>query len=323
MTDREGDRNSGQPVRVAVGVIEDPIGRVLIAERAAGPSHAVLWEFPGGKLDGGESSPAALERELWEELGIHNLIAKPLMCIPWTYPERRVLLEVFKVSAWQGVPHGREGQAVQWVAREQLMHWPFPAANRGIVQALRLPERYLVTPEPSDPNTFLDQLDLALRDDIKLIQYRAKGLESESWMALGRRTLALAEAAKVVVMVNASPGDAAALGASGLHLTSERLMRLLARPGGFEWCAASCHSLEEVQHAADLGLDFIVVGPVLPTPSHPAMPELGWKQAAQLVAASPLPVFLIGGLDSQDLETATGVGAQGLAAIRAWWPQTP
>lgn len=320
MTRTAGARGSEPPIRVAVGVIEDPAGRVLIAERAAGQSHAGLWEFPGGKLDGTESSRDALERELWEELGIRELIARPFMSIPWTYADKRVHLEVFKVSAWQGVPHGREGQAVQWVVRDELQEWPLPAANRGIVQALRLPNRYLITPEPGDPESFLHQLEIALRDDIKLLQFRAKGLTRTAWLALGQRTLALAAAANVRVLVNANPADAAALGASGLHLTSERLMRLQARPEGFDWCAASCHNLEELQHAAALQLDFIVLGPVLATLSHPAIPGLGWQRVAPMVAASPVPVYLLGGLASHDLDTAMGLGAQGVAAIRAWWP---
>ena len=107
------------------------------------------------------------------------------------------------------------------------------------------------------------------------------------------------------------------IGAHGLHLSSKRLMATTERPT-FARVAATCHAAEELAHAASLGLDFAVLGPVLPTASHPESRGLGWTAFGELIEKSPIPVFALGGMSGDLLETARRAGAHGIAMLRGW-----
>lgn len=308
-------------IEVAVGVLHNTRGEVLIALRPPDRAHGGCWEFPGGKREAGESPRAALDRELREELGIVVERAVPFISIPWTYPERAVRLEVWKVRQWSGAPAGREGQRIEWVPIEALRERAFPAANNAIIQALRLPDRYLVTPEPGpDFAAFLQQAEQSFASGIRLCQYRAKSLQPAEWTRLGQELCALAHSHDVQVLANSTATDALRIGADGVHLSAGRLAELANRPlGTGHWCAASCHNPEELALAARLGCDFVVLGPVAPTLTHPHAQVLGWKNFGAWCADSPLPVYAIGGLGPSDVEQAQACGAQGIAAIRGLW----
>src|SRR5690606_3740097 len=105
---------------VMAGVITDARGRVLLARRAPGRELAGLWEFPGGKVDPGETPDAALARELAEELGIEVEVGAPLIAVPHQAPSRLLRLDVRHIRAWRGKPKGCEGQALAWVQPEKL-----------------------------------------------------------------------------------------------------------------------------------------------------------------------------------------------------------
>ncbi len=128
-------------MHVVAGVIRDSCGRVLVAQRPAGKHLAGGWEFPGGKLDGAETPFAALRRELDEELGIAVGAAHPLIRIRHDYPDRRVLLDVWKVTEYRGTPLGRDGQKLRWCEVEALAAAQLLPADRPVITALRLPER--------------------------------------------------------------------------------------------------------------------------------------------------------------------------------------
>lgn len=123
-------------VTVAVGVIIDDQSRVLVALRPQDKEYSDYWEFPGGKLEAGETSLQALARELEEEVGITPLVATPLIQLTHDYPGKTVLLEVWHVSHFQGEPRGCEGQQLQWVARGELMSLRLLPANGVIVEAI-------------------------------------------------------------------------------------------------------------------------------------------------------------------------------------------
>ena len=125
-----------QPVHVAVGVIVDPSRRVLLSKRAADSHQGGLWEFPGGKVEPGESLQRALARELQEELGIRVLRTSPLLEVRHDYGDKRVLLDVHVVWEFNGEARGREGQPLNWVTLDALEHYAFPAANAPIVAAV-------------------------------------------------------------------------------------------------------------------------------------------------------------------------------------------
>ncbi|GAA3546636.1 8-oxo-dGTP diphosphatase MutT [Zobellella aerophila] len=124
-------------VLVAVGVVENPRGELFICRRGASQHQAYKWEFPGGKVEAGETVPQALARELAEEIGIEVLACQPFMRIEHDYGDKLVILDIRKVTAFNGTPHGLEGQPSRWVPLAELHDYEFPAANGPIVNKLR------------------------------------------------------------------------------------------------------------------------------------------------------------------------------------------
>ena len=124
-------------VHVAVGVICKGT-EILLALRPAKSHMGGLWEFPGGKLDGDETVQTALVRELQEELGITPMAFESITQIRHDYPDKQVLLDVWRVTQFSGSPEGKEGQEIRWVPLTELDQYQFPAANEAIVQALML-----------------------------------------------------------------------------------------------------------------------------------------------------------------------------------------
>ena len=171
------DRN--KRVHVAVGVIINPRGEVLIAKRASKQHLGGLWEFPGGKLEADEDVRQALARELHEELGIIVTHQTPLCIIRHNYPDKAVLLDVWTVHGFTGQPHGREGQPLRWVKPGELAYNDFPEANRAIIRAIRLPGYMALIdlPSPLIPGDFdhPDQLP-----DNTLIRLRRTTMPTET-----------------------------------------------------------------------------------------------------------------------------------------------
>jgi len=123
---------------VAAAALIDPEGRVLLAERPQGKSMAGLWEFPGGKVDKGETPETALVRELKEELGIETSTGClwPLTFASYTYPDFHLLMPVFSCRVWQGAPRPKEGQKLAWIQKDELKNYPMPPADINVVQVL-------------------------------------------------------------------------------------------------------------------------------------------------------------------------------------------
>lgn len=122
-------------VHVVAGVLRDARGRILLARRTEGRELAGLWEFPGGKVEPGETPEGALVRELREELGIDATVGSPVACVPLETPGRRLMLDVRDV-AFTGQPRGLEGQALAWVPLRKLADYPMPPADLPVVEAL-------------------------------------------------------------------------------------------------------------------------------------------------------------------------------------------
>jgi len=312
-------------LHVAAAVVEDRAGRILLARRPQHLHQGGLWEFPGGKVEAGEPVRDALVRELEEEIGITVRDAAPLIRIPYNYPDRKVLLDVWRVTAFANTAHGAEGQEIVWVEPDALSCYEFPAANAPIVSAARLPSRYLITPEPGEPMAwpaFLARLEQAIENGIRLIQLRAKRLDGAHYQQLAQEVLALGRRTGARVLLNASPEVVDALQADGIHLTSTQLMALRQRPLDEQhWVAASCHTLDELRHAMAIGVDFVVASPVKATASHPDAPAIGWQGFQRLTEYAAIPVFALGGMSEADLQDAWKYGGQGIAAIRALWPK--
>lgn len=307
-------------IHVAAAVIRDRRGRILIARRPDDKHQGGLWEFPGGKVEPGEPVADALSRELEEELGIRVTSARPLILIPHHYPDKSVLLDVWDVDGFEGEAHGAEGQPIEWVSPEALDDFEFPAANVPILNAARLPERLLITGDADSAESYAQHLASALANGITQVILRAKTLSEDEFAVVFAQLRPLCDQSRATLGVNASVKQANALGAEHLHLTSERLEQLEGR-SEFKgrWLSASCHNSEQIRMAEQKGLDFITLSPVNPTASHPGEPVLGWDAFTDLVAESVLPVYALGGMTDADVKQAQERGAQGIAAISAWW----
>lgn len=308
-------------IHVAAGAIFDDQRRVLISQRPVQVHQGGLWEFPGGKLKSGETAEHALSRELHEELGISVQTARPLIRIRHDYPDKAVLLDVWRVDAFAGTAAGCEGQAIAWVTVADLGDYSFPAANDPIIKAISLPDCYLITPEPgADHCRFLHALQQVLAGGISLMQFRAKSLSAADFSALVPAVQQLCRQFGTRLLLNADPALVAGTGADGVHLGSASLRALSARPlSGGHIVGASCHTLEDIRHAEMLGLDFVVVSPVQQTASHPEARPLGFAGLQQLTEQAALPVYALGGMQLSDRDAAFRHGAQGIAAISGLW----
>jgi len=307
------------PVEVVVAVIERPDGSFLLTQRPAGKAYAGYWEFPGGKVEPGEPLAAALARELHEELGIDVERARPWIVQTYAYPHAYVRLNFFRVSAWHGVPHGKEAQRLAWQRVSALDVAPLLPANGPVLRALELPFEYAITQAGAiGASEQLSRLGERLSKGLKLIQVREQSMHRPALVQFAAAVIALARPHGARVLINSDIELALRLGADGVHLAAAQLARLERRPA-LGWCAASCHCAAELARAVRLGADFAVLGPVQATPSHPDSVPLGWEGFAALACGASLPVFALGGMKRDDLEIAWRHGAQGIAMVRGSW----
>ncbi|PKM34125.1 MAG: DNA mismatch repair protein MutT [Gammaproteobacteria bacterium HGW-Gammaproteobacteria-10] len=304
-------------LEVAVGAVVDRNGKVLIAKRPDDKHQGGLWEFPGGKIEPGETQRRALDRELHEELAIDVKTATPLITIHHDYPDLSVRLKVWRIDRFEGDPHGREGQAVEWVAPTDLQNYSFPAANRPIVTALRLPPFYAIL-DDSTPSALCSNLNKILANGVTLIQLRLKTLTTGEAAEFIARSIPLCRRHGASLLLNSAVSGVEASAVDGLHLTGRDLMAFGERPDCQGWLAASCHNEAELRHAESIGVDFAVLAPVLPTATHPGADILGWQGFKKLAETANIPVFGLGGLSAGDLARVREAGGQGVAGIRAF-----
>ncbi|SDG52777.1 Nudix family hydrolase [Propionivibrio dicarboxylicus] len=308
-------------VAAAVLLRDGDAGReYLLAQRPPGKAYAGYWEFPGGKVEAGETTAEALVRELDEELGIRVLQANPWITREFVYPHAHVRLKFFHVHAWEGELHPHEHTGMIWTRiGETPTVSPVLPANGPILRALELPRVCALTNAGENGIAAeLARLEEALHHGLRLIQLRDKGLAAEARRDFSHRAMTLArQHPGTLVLVNDDDALAREIGADGLHLTAQRLMRTGTRPDA-DRVAASCHNAEELAQAAALGLDFVLLGPVLPTRTHPDHPGLGWENFARLSERLPLPVFALGGMSAELQDYAQTQGAHGVAMLRDW-----
>ncbi len=313
-------RNSNTKiVEVAAAVLQKPDGTFLLAQRPKDKIWAGYWEFPGGKVEAGETARDALVRELREELGIEVETAYPWITRVFTYPHATVRLSFFRVTGWRGEMHPHEGQQFSWQHAADVPVTPVLPANAPVLRALQLPTLYAISnADETGVEAFLARLQTRLDAGLQLIQLREKNMTNSELHELGMRVVKMAHDRGAKVLLNGDVALAHELGADGVHLTSTQLAGLAERPQ-LEWCGASCHTAQELRCAEALGCDFAVLSPVLPTQSHPGAAHLGWQGFAALAAGASIPVYALGGLNSDDMPCAWQHGAHGIALLRQAW----
>ena len=312
-------------VAVAAAVIfrDGPEGRgqgreFLLGQRAPGTFYPGYWEFPGGKVEPGEHPVDALVRELDEELGIRVLECSPWITLSHEYEHAFVRLHFFRVEAWSGELHDHVHSALCWQRADTLTVGPMLPANGPVLKSLRLPGRMAVSHAwQIGAAAQLDAIRRACAARPLLLQIREPVFDEDT-RVFAAEAIRIARSAGSLTVINGDPDTARSLDADGVHLKSAQLAALDARPA-LDWVGASCHTADDLVHAQRLGLDYAVVGPVLPTATHPGAPALGWDTLANLIAGCAIPVFAIGGLDGSHEAQAHACGAHGIAAIRSAW----
>ena len=306
-------------LKVAVAVIQREDGKILFAERPAGKACAGEWEFPGGKVEAGETPRQALDREIEEELAIHITEARPWITLSHIYPHAKVLLHFFIVTAWSGHEHGKEGQRLSWQNLSGLTISPLLKANAPVVRALQLPETYAIScVNEIGEDEFLRRLPKAIKNGLRMLQLREKSLSNCQLQRLVDQILPITIPAGVEVLINSSMPEEQIKRFSGVHLTSKHLMELDRRPD-FKLVSASCHNKQELKKAAELGIDFVVLSPVHQTLSHPEADPIGIKGMSELIAGCPIPVYALGGMSLDQLHEIQSHGAHGIAMMRNAW----
>jgi len=307
-------------VEVAAAVILREDGRFLLAQRPPGKAYAGYWEFPGGKIEEGESAQDALRRELHEELGIEAVTLFPWITRDYDYPHAAVRLRFFRVVTWRGELHGRESQQFSWQRTPEPTVAPLLPANGPILRALNLPPLYGISHAAIlGVSVWEERLERALMQGLKLLQIREKDMPAALLEGLVERSLRATRRHGARLLVNGDAEIARRLRADGIHLTSVQLRSLDCRPAGFDLVSASCHDAEELERARRIDADFVVLGPVHATASHPGTATLGWARLAALLKDYALPAYALGGLTASDLETAWRAGAHGVSMMRAAW----
>lgn len=221
-------------VHVAVGVIVGKDGKIFIAKRPDKVHQGGLWEFPGGKVDEGETIQQAVVRELREELAIDVISSKPLIKIRHDYGDKIVLLDVWKITKFAGEPIGNEGQPVLWVSPKNLHQFEFPAANKPIITAIILPQRWLITGNANSIEEYLQRTESALKAGVRLIQLRIKNPLDSNFAALVNSSAELCKCYSAQLQLNTSLEHFLSLEKSpshvGLHLNSKNLITLKETP---------------------------------------------------------------------------------------------
>ena len=311
-------------VEVAAAVMLRADGQeFLLALRPEGKVYAGYWEFPGGKVEPGESVREALIRELQEELGITVTACSPWLTRQFTYPHATVRLHFWRVTAWNGeigITAPLEHAAVNWEkCGKSASVTPILPANGPILKALSLPTTMAITmAETEGTEVQVERLEAALSNGLRLIQIRDKNWPSAQRLWFAEVVTRLVHNhPNALVLVNDDAHIARCVGADGLHLSSASLIEYTQRPD-FEWVGASCHNALELAKAVELGCDYALLGPVLPTLTHPEASAMGWAEFTRLITDCPIPVFALGGMQGDMMLEAQQNGAHGIAMMRGW-----
>ncbi|MGO3891012.1 MAG: Nudix family hydrolase [Paenalcaligenes sp.] len=332
-------------IHAAVGIILREDGKVLFGQRPADKPWPGYWELPGGKVEAGETVQQALSRELKEELDIDVTHSTPWIEYVHEYPKNIVRLSFYKVDAWNGEETGVEGQDLTWLTPA----WPLsvepvlPAAEPPM-RWLSLPNRYLLSHISTESNTdnWLEQLERALENGVQLVQFREPEWEelavsdAEQRSALHQAWLATRELCwkyGARCLINSvhpkawwTEGDGVQLRAhdaqhwaaeanAGLKADTAHADPVLGLPET-ALVGVSAHNHNDLEAAIKLNASFVVVGHVLPTPSHPDEEGLGWAAFQELAWQAGRPVYAIGGQSEKTLAEASEHGAHGIAGIR-------
>ncbi|HEY1057890.1 MAG TPA: Nudix family hydrolase [Limnobacter sp.] len=319
-------------IDVAVAVVFNHRGQVLWGCRPEGKPYAGYWEFPGGKVEPGETVWQALVRELREELDIECLAGGRWFIVEHDYEHAHVRLHLYRVWTYRGEPKSLEGQQFAWASLNDSDFSPILPATAPLLPVLAQPRLMVLTDFHANFEACAQRLRKGLSEvnEPVFLQFREPGLCGGALVKAFEQVQSLAQqfphcsllihsATRQALMVAVADGllDAATVAAHPVHLTEEHLHSLdTNQSASFTAWGASVHSEESLDKAHALGLRYAVLGAVKETPSHPGQDGLGWDGFDAMTEQARLPVFAIGGLAMEDMHEACAHGAHGIAMMR-------
>ncbi|MEG2919588.1 MAG: thiamine phosphate synthase [Acinetobacter sp.] len=292
-------------IHVAIAILLHQ-GKVLVGWREANQHQGNKHEFPGGKVEEGETPLAACRREIYEEVGVGLQDWHTFDVIRHEYDDVIVNLHLFHAI----VPTALLNEIQQpwaWYSRDELLSLNFPKANQAMIQRLYWAHQIKIS----------DQLDgLTQLHQDQLMYWRVEGTQAQ---IVELAALSVEQLSQLIINIDiyTKLNTIQQQMVSAIHLKQSQLMSL--KHGdlsiGKRYIAA-CHDLAAMQQAQRIGCDAIVLSPVLATATHPETPALGWEQFKTLASQVEIPVFALGGMQASDLGLAQEQGAYGIAGIR-------
>lgn len=305
-------------IEVVAAAIYDARGNLLLARRAIdGSAESGLWEFPGGKVEPGESLEGALRREIAEELDVQ---LGQLLALPRARAidrQRGIALNLLTGTLLGDQPKRRIHQELRWVRPHECIQLPLGVLDRQLAKWAGAPTTYHIT-DPTEP--LREQpLSAGAAPSRAWLLARWPGATDEVYAS---RLEELSDRCGVYpLMQHDRFGDASdTIATVGTHLSAKRAAQFEGRPQSpQQWLCVSCHSAAELAHATQLDADFVVLGPIRETASHPGSPGMGWPTFIKLVDTLPMPVLALGGMQPADLPSAMEHRGSGVAGISSFW----
>ena len=290
-------------VAIAILLHQD---KVLVGWREAKQHQGNKHEFPGGKVEEGESPLAACRREIYEEVGIGLQDWHAFDVIRHEYDDVIVNLHLFHAIVPSALLNEIQ-QPWRWYSRDELLSLNFPKANQAMIKRLHWAHQIKI----SDRLNALDALKLD-----QLMYWRVEGTQAQIIEISG---LSVEKLSKLIVNIELYQqlNSIQQQAISAIHLKQSQVMALMQGDliTGKRYIAA-CHDLVSMKQAQKMGCDAILLSPVLATETHPEARALGWEQFKNFAAQVEIPVFALGGMQTGDLLTAQQQGAYGIAGIR-------
>ncbi|NNH25880.1 NUDIX domain-containing protein [Acinetobacter terrestris] len=290
-------------VAIAILLHQD---KVLVGWREAKQHQGNKHEFPGGKVEEGESPLAACRREIYEEVGIGLQDWHAFDVIRHEYDDVIVNLHLFHAIVPSALLNEIQ-QPWRWYSRDELLSLNFPKANQAMIKRLHWAHQIKI----SDRLNALDALKLD-----QLMYWRVEGTQAQIIEISG---LSVEKLSKLIVNIELYQqlNSIQQQAISAIHLKQSQVMALMQGDliTGKRYIAA-CHDLVSMKQAEKVGCDAILLSPVLATETHPEARALGWEQFKNFAAQVEIPVFALGGMQTGDLLTAQQQGAYGIAGIR-------
>lgn len=310
-------------IEVVAAVIEDETGRILLSERRPGKEFSGMWEFPGGKIEAGETPMGALQRELLEELGIEIKRASRFITTFEASDERQIEMQVWRVHQYQGKLDACENQQLCWLNASELLLEHLPPLDRPVARALQLPRRMLITPDPAlfSRHEFIANIVAAIARGYRFFRLRANNSEFQVDKELIQKLEELIAEVDGILLLGTAEFGCHQSEHTGLHLRSSELATLNTRPVDAKiLLSAAVHCVDDIRSAERLTADLLTISPIKATTSHPGINTIGWPGFMKLHKHARAPAFALGGLTEADAGDAIASGALGIAAIRAFWP---